>query len=90
MAKLGRPKQQTARRAVTRRSETGEEVPAVWISQMSGGVSYGVRDFGKLGKRATDRAIAEFLRVKHFVEVELKEIEAANQAELLKKSGEKG
>ena len=62
--------------------------PSVWISQMKDRVSYGVKDAGRPGKRTSQRAMAEFLRVKHFVEVELVEMTEKNRSELLKKSVE--
>lgn len=88
MAKRGRPKQQTAKHAVIR-SEEATESAAVWITQSQNGVLFGVRDYGRPGKRTTERAIREFLRAKHFVEVELPELEANNLEEKLKLSEER-
>lgn len=67
---MPRPKHKTCKRAVVR-TETVEEAPSVWLSQLKDGVNYGVRDYGRLGRRATDRAMAEFLRLQRFVEVEV-------------------
>lgn len=84
MAKRGRAQQQRVKSARVVNAEI--EQPAVWLSQMKEGVNYGVRDYGKAGRRTTERAIAEFLRVKHFVEVELPETTARYEQELMERS----
>lgn len=84
---MARPALRVVKRAVVR-TETGEAAPSVWLSQLKDGVNYGVRDYGRLAKRVTDRAIAEFLKVKRFVEVEVPLLTEANGAERLRRSAE--